>query len=89
MIIEVSSSSSSQGETFYVQNIDQKVEAILAGIGMGHLPRQRIQQQLNKGELVALDLAEDSDHENFLAWKISNKGKGLQTLTERLSAVFG
>ena len=80
---------SSEGQSFYVQNIDQKVEAILAGIGIGHLPRQRIQQQLSKGELIALDLAEDSDHENFLAWKISNKGKGLQALTERLSAVFG
>ena len=80
---------SSEGQSFYVQNIDQKVEAILAGIGIGHLPRQRIQQQLSKGELIALDLAEDSVHENFLAWKISNKGKGLQALVERLSAVFG
>jgi DNA-binding transcriptional LysR family regulator len=79
----------SEGQSFYVQNIDQKVEAILAGIGVGHLPQQRIQQHLNKGELIALDLAADSDPENFLAWKISNKGKGLQALTERLSAVFG
>ena len=79
----------SEGQAFYVQNIDQKVEAILAGIGIGHLPRQRIQQQLNKGDLIALDLVEDADPENLLAWKISNKGKGLQALTKRLSAVFG
>ncbi len=35
---------SSDGQKFYVQNVDQKIEAILAGIGIGHLPRQRIQQ---------------------------------------------
>ena len=79
----------SEGQAFYVQNIDQKVEAILAGIGIGHLPQQRIQQQLNKGELIALALAKGPAPESFLAWKISNKGKGLQALTKRLSAVFG
>jgi DNA-binding transcriptional LysR family regulator len=78
----------SEGLSFFVQNIDQKVEAILAGIGIGHLPRSRIQQPLIRGEVIALDLNEDSNYENFLAWKISNKGKGLQALTERFSAVF-
>ncbi|MCX2980808.1 LysR family transcriptional regulator [Halieaceae bacterium IMCC14734] len=79
----------SEQQSFYVQNIDQKVEAILAGIGVGHLPRERIQQQLDKGALIALDLTDRSDRENFLAWKISNKGKGLKALTGRLSAVLG
>jgi DNA-binding transcriptional LysR family regulator len=78
---------SSDGQKFYVQNIDQKVEAILAGIGIGHLPRQRIQSYLNSGVLLSLDLGEKSMNENYLAWKISNKGKGLQALTQRLSAV--
>lgn len=88
-IIDVTRSAglSSDGQIFYVQNIDQKTEAILAGIGIGHLPRQRIQKQLNNGELIPLILAENPAHENFLAWKISNKGKGLQALTQRLSAV--
>ncbi|MFQ3200152.1 MAG: hypothetical protein ACI9SK_000865 [Zhongshania sp.] len=26
--------------------------------------------------------------ENFLAWKISNKGRGLQALTQRLATTF-
>ena len=72
-----------------MQNIDKKIEEILAGIGIGHLPRQRIQKQLNSGELIPLVLVEDPDLDNFLAWKISNKGKGLQALTQRLSAVLG
>ncbi|MFT6758429.1 MAG: DNA-binding transcriptional LysR family regulator [Chitinophagales bacterium] len=77
---------SNDGRVLYVQTIDQKVAAIQAGIGIGHLPRQRIEQQLNSGELISLGLAHDSDHENFLAWKISNKGKGLQALTKKLTA---
>jgi DNA-binding transcriptional LysR family regulator len=79
----------SEGQAFYVQNIDQKVVAILAGIGIGHLPLERINRHLENGELLKLELDEDSVHENFLAWKISNRGKGLQALTKRLSVVFG
>ncbi|MFT5014757.1 MAG: DNA-binding transcriptional LysR family regulator, partial [Dinoroseobacter sp.] len=75
--------------TFYVQNIDQKVEAILAGIGIGHLPIERIQRELENGKLIKLELEKDPVLESFLAWKISNKGKGLQALIARLSAVFG
>jgi DNA-binding transcriptional LysR family regulator len=77
---------SSDGRQFYVQNIDQKMEAILAGIGIGHLPKHRIQKHLDSGELLSLQLKNTAQPENFLAWKISNKGKGLQALTQRLIA---
>ena len=77
---------SNLGLSFYVQNMDQKVEAILAGIGIGHLPRKRIQQYLDSAELKELRLGEISNHEYFIAWKISNKGKGLQALTQLLTA---
>jgi DNA-binding transcriptional LysR family regulator len=77
---------SSDGQTLYVQNVDQKVEAILAGIGVGHLPRHRIQRYLNSGALIPLDLGEEPIIENFLAWNISNKGKALRALTQRLVA---
>ena len=77
---------SSAGQTFYVQNIDQKLKAILAGIGIGHMPRTRVQRYLDSGELKELKLANISHHEYFMAWKISNKGKGLQALTQLLAA---
>lgn len=80
---------SSDGKHFYVQNIDQKVEAIMAGIGIGHLPRQRIQSQLDRDELVELALNESPVFEHYLAWKISHKGKGLQLPTKKLLATFG
>ena len=79
----------SDGQIFYVQNIDQKVEAIQAGIGIGHLPRERIQNQLNSGLLIPLTLPEGSGHDNFLVWKISHKGKGLKALTDQLVQIFG
>jgi DNA-binding transcriptional LysR family regulator len=78
----------SEGQMFYVQNIDQKVEAILAGIGVGHLPLHRVEHHLASGALLKLELAEETGLQNFLAWKIANKGKGLKALTDRLAAAF-
>lgn len=75
---------SDEGKTLYVQNIEQKERAILAGLGIGHLPRERILSHLDSGALVELKLGEVTNHEKFLAWKISNKGKGLQALTRLL-----
>lgn len=43
-----------KGKQLFVQNIDQKVEAIMAGIGIGHLPRHRVQHHLDSGELIEL-----------------------------------
>ena len=77
---------SSDGRQFYVQNIEQKIAAIMAGIGIGHLPRQRVQQYLDSGALLTLNLQESVTTESFLAWKISNKGKGLQALSRLLTA---
>lgn len=79
---------SNGGKHFYVQTIDQKVEAIRAGIGIGHLPRHRIEEQLKSGELLSLALENTANHESFLAWKISNKGKGLKILTQQLMAAL-
>jgi DNA-binding transcriptional LysR family regulator len=78
---------SSDGQMFYVQNIDQKTHAILAGIGIGHLPKHRIQGYLDKGILLPLGIEKQGDAESFLAWKISNKGKGLRSITDRLIAL--
>ena len=77
----------SQGsKLLYVQTIDQKVEAHLAGLGIGHLPRYRIQHHLDSGRLVELQLGSITNSDIFLAWKISNKGKALQELTRQLAA---
>ena len=43
---------SRDGQMFYVQNMDQKIHAILAGIGIGHLPKPRINTYLEQGILL-------------------------------------
>ena len=69
----------------YVQNIDQKVQAILAGLGIGHLPRYRIQQHLQDARLIELPL-EAANPECFIAWEITNKGKALSAISKALTA---
>lgn len=77
---------SSDGQMFYVQNMDQKVHAILAGIGIGNLPKHRIQGYLDEGVLIPLGIQQKGSSEAFLAWKINNKGKGLKAITDKLIA---
>jgi len=68
----------------YVQTMEQKIEAQLAGLGLGHIPKFRIQRYLDEGRLVILNLGTPGN-ENFIAWKISNKGKALQALAQRMA----
>ncbi|MBB6521527.1 LysR substrate-binding domain-containing protein [Pseudoteredinibacter isoporae] len=72
-----------EGRRFYVQTIEQKVEAILAGIGIGFVPLHRAAQHLESGRLLTLS-NEPLQTQHYLAWKISNRGKGLQELCRRL-----
>jgi len=69
----------------FVQNIEQKQQAIQAGLGIGHLPRHRIHGQLETGELVELLLERDDKAESYLAWKLSNRGRGLAALARMLA----
>ena len=78
-----------QSQHFFVSSVEHKIHAILAGIGVGFLPKNRVQGYLDSGELVAIDyqhLSESSDL--FLAWKTVNKGKGLARLREILHQHF-
>ncbi len=68
----------------YVQNIDQKVQAILAGLGIGHLPRYRIRQHLQDARLIELPFEADNP-ECFVAWEITNKGKALSALSKAMA----
>lgn len=68
----------------YVQTLEQKIAAQLAGIGVGHLPREAIKPYLQSGELIIL--AEQTDRLNdYIAWKTGHRGKGLQELATQLS----
>lgn len=75
----------SDSDAFYVQNMDQKIEAQLAGIGIGYLPRAKIQSFLDDGTLVELHTAQALKNEKvFMVWKLANKGKALAAMTKML-----
>lgn len=66
---------------FYVTSVDLKIQAISAGIGGGFVPKNRVESLLSSGALVALDLEHQPEpFELSLAWKIVNRGKGLNAL---------
>ncbi|MCL1059256.1 LysR substrate-binding domain-containing protein [Shewanella gelidimarina] len=70
---------------FYVSSISQKIEAILMGIGIGSLPRSRIEKFLKSGDLVSVPFtAQVQTSDSLMAWKVVNKGKGLQQLRTAL-----
>lgn len=68
-------------QRFYVSSITQKIAAIVAGIGIGHLPRCMVEPYIETGQLVMVELEEKlTPQDLYIAWKISNKGKGLKRL---------
>lgn len=68
---------------FYVSSVSQKVSAILSGIGIGYLPVNLISEHLESGRLQSVKLSDPRPPQDlFIAWKITNKGKGLKKLTE-------
>jgi len=77
-------------KVLYVQTIEQKLQAQLAGIGVGHLPQQLVKNYLASGQLVELkkDTPTTENNERYIAWKITNKGKVLKRFVELLSIAF-
>lgn len=72
------------GSRFFVQTIEQKQAAIVAGIGIGHLPLHRIADQLTDGVLLPLRPPQAAAQPTLLAWRMANKGRGLQALRQQL-----
>ena len=77
-------------QVLYVQTVEQKIEAQLAGLGIGHLPRKLIQAHLDSGALVELATGESTagNQDRYIAWKISNRGKALKRIAALLSNAF-
>lgn len=79
----------SDSSHFYVSTVEQKISAVVAGIGVAFLPKNRIANHLKSGDLLMLDYQDDIyTNELYLAWKIVNKGKGLERLRDILTQYF-
>ncbi|WP_138438126.1 LysR substrate-binding domain-containing protein [Marinobacter shengliensis] len=72
--------------TLTVSNIDQKILAQEAGLGVGWLPYPRIREQLARGSLIAKETSEPrSAISVHLARHSEDKGKALMWFWDRLS----
>ena len=68
-------------QRFYVSTVPHKIEAILSGIGIGYLPKYMADKYINSGQLIEIELIDKKVPQDlFMAWKITNKGKGLSKL---------
>jgi DNA-binding transcriptional LysR family regulator len=68
-------------QRFYVSTIAHKLEAIMSGIGIGYLPTHIVQKYITSGDLTEIVLKDKKlPQDLFMAWKITNKGKGLRAL---------
>jgi DNA-binding transcriptional LysR family regulator len=68
-----------------VQSLQDKIAAQKAGLGVGYLPRTRIQTELDSGEMIELlvkDVETSTTH--YLAWRRSEKGKAAKWFIEKL-----
>jgi DNA-binding transcriptional LysR family regulator len=72
-----------------VASIQQKIEAQRLGYGVGFLPRFRVENLLQRGELIALDMDDPyPDTSLNMVWKSNNTGKALTCLVDSLRLLW-
>ena len=72
----------------HVENMAQKIQAHQAGLGVGFVPRFRVEPLLQSGELIALTVVNAPLAMHLkLGWKISNRGQACRWLVEHLQAL--
>lgn len=75
----------SQYPPLTVPSVREKIKAQCLGLGIGFLPKHRIQDELKRGLLIALQIADFNGLEAIhLAWKAGNKGKVLRWFIDEL-----
>ena len=71
-----------------VANLEQKIAAQCAGLGVGYLPADRVAGLLQSGALVAPPLAAPiAPVQLYLAWQHGNRGRALRWFIEEFSRI--
>lgn len=69
-----------------VPTMAHKIDAQCRGLGVGYLPRHRIQHQLATGQLTVIALEEQRPEQTIsVAWRKANQGKGLKWFVKQLT----
>ena len=70
-----------------VANMEQKIQAQLQGLGVGFLPRHKIQPLLDSGELIELEIEKDAPvTQQYCAWRSTNTGRAAQWFVDKILA---
>lgn len=68
-----------------VASMEQKILAQLQGVGVGFLPRHKIQHYLATGELVALNIEKEAPTTHqYCAWRSANSGRAQQWFVDKI-----
>jgi len=71
-----------------VASMEQKILAQLQGVGVGFLPRHKIQHYLTTGDLVALNIKKEAPTTHqYCAWRTTNTGRAQQWFVEKIMSV--
>lgn len=68
-----------------VASMEQKIKAQLQGIGVGFLPRHKIEPYLDSGELVVLRIEKEAPVTNqYCAWRSANTGRATKWFVDKI-----
>lgn len=68
-----------------VATMEQKIKALLQGIGVGFLPRHKIEPYLDSGELVTLKIDTPAPVTNqYCAWRSANTGRATKWFVDKI-----
>lgn len=71
-----------------VASMEQKIQAQLQGLGVGFLPRHRIQHLLDSGQLEALTIEIEAPvTKQYCAWRSTNTGRAAQWFVDKIMAM--
>ncbi|MGK0440530.1 MAG: DNA-binding transcriptional LysR family regulator [Pseudohongiellaceae bacterium] len=77
-----------QHHYIHVPSMGDKINAHREGLGIGLVPKQRVQEDLQQGRLIELTMAEPAAITQLnIAWKTTNRGQALQWMVEQLQTI--
>ncbi|MEH6346086.1 MAG: LysR family transcriptional regulator [Bermanella sp.] len=77
-----------QKNVLRVASMQQKILAQLQSVGVGFLPRHKIQDYLDSGELIALAIEKEAPVTlQYCAWRSTNSGRAAQWFVDKIMAM--
>jgi len=73
--------------TVRVATMEQKIMAVIEGVGVGFLPYHKVKKYLASGELVSLAINKPAPvTSQYCSWHVNNKGKAMRWFVDKILA---